>query len=33
MMTLGNWTASLYALVALFTSGGDWKKFWLGRNV
>jgi hypothetical protein len=32
MMLLGNWTASLYALVALLTSGGDWKHFWLGRN-
>ena len=32
MMLLGNWTASLYALVALLTSGGDWKRFWLGKN-
>jgi len=33
MMLLGNWTASLYALVALLTSRGDWKRFWLGKNV
>jgi len=33
MLLLGNWTASLYALVALLTSGGDWKRFWLGKNV
>lgn len=32
MMTLGFWTGSLYTLVALFTSGGDWKKFWMGPN-
>ena len=32
MMLLGNWTASLYALVALLTSGGDRKRFWLGKN-
>ena len=32
MMLLGNWTASLYALVALLTSGGDGRRFWLGRN-
>jgi hypothetical protein len=32
MLLLGNWTASLYTLVAQFTSGGDWEKFWLGRN-
>ena len=32
MMTLGNFTASLYALIALLTCGGDWKRFWLGRN-
>ena len=32
MMVLGNWTASLYALLALLTCGGDWKRFWLGRN-
>jgi hypothetical protein len=33
MMTLGFWTASLYALIALQTSGGDWRRFWLGRRL
>ena len=32
MMGLGNWTASLYALLALLTCGGDWRRFWLGQN-
>jgi len=32
MMTLGFFTASVYAFVALQTSGGDWKRFWLGRR-
>lgn len=32
MMVLGFWTASLYALVALQTSHGDWKRFWMGRR-
>lgn len=32
MMVLGNWTAALYVLIALFTSKGDWKRFWLGRR-
>ena len=32
MMTLGNFAASLYALIALLTCGGDWKHFWLGKN-
>jgi hypothetical protein len=32
MMVLGNWTAALYVLVALLTSKGDWKRFWLGRR-
>jgi hypothetical protein len=32
MMTLGNFTASLYTFVALQTSGGDWKRFWLGAR-
>ena len=30
MLTLGNWTASLYVFLALQNSGGDWKRFWLG---
>ena len=32
VMILGNFTASLYTLIALLTSGGDWKRFWMGRN-
>lgn len=32
VMVLGNLTASLYALVALLTSGGDWKRFWMGKR-
>jgi hypothetical protein len=30
MMVLGFWAASLYALIALQTSGGDWQRFWMG---
>ena len=32
VMILGNFTASLYTLIALLTSGGDWKRFWMGRK-
>ena len=32
MMVLGFFTASLYALIALYLSGGDWQKFWMGRK-
>ncbi len=32
MMVLGFFTGSLYALIALIQSGGDWKKFWLGKH-
>lgn len=32
VMVLGFWTASLYALVALQTSGGDWQRFWMGHR-
>jgi hypothetical protein len=32
MMVLGSFTASLYVLIALQTSGGDWKRFWMGRR-
>lgn len=32
MMVLGSFTASVYALVALLSSGGDWRRFWLGRR-
>ena len=32
MMTLGFFAGSLYAFLALQASGGDWRKFWLGRH-
>ena len=32
MMVLGFWTGSLYTLIALQTSNGDWKRFWLGQR-
>jgi hypothetical protein len=32
MMVLGFWTASLYSFLALQASGGDWRRFWLGRR-
>lgn len=32
MMVLGFWTASLYTLLALQGSGGDWRRFWLGQR-
>jgi hypothetical protein len=32
MMVLGFFTASLYTFIALQTSGGDWKRFWMGRR-
>ena len=32
VMVLGNLTASLYALIALITSRGDWRRFWMGRR-
>ncbi len=31
MMTLGFFTASLYSLIALYQSKGDWKTFWMGN--
>lgn len=33
VMVLGFFTASLYTLIALQTSGGDWKRFWMGNRV
>jgi hypothetical protein len=32
MMTLGFFTASLYTLLALQRSGGDWQRFWMGKH-
>jgi len=33
MMLLGFFTGSLYTYLALQNSNGNWKKFWLGKNV
>lgn len=30
MMVLGFFTGSLYTFIALQTSGGDWRRFWMG---
>lgn len=30
VMVLGFWAASLYVLLALHSSGGDWPRFWMG---
>jgi hypothetical protein len=32
MLVLGFFTGSLYTLIALQTSGGDWRRFWLGKR-
>lgn len=32
MMVLGFWTGALYTLLALQNSGGDWKKFFMGKR-
>ena len=32
MMVLGFFTASLYILIALHTSGGNWNRFWKGNR-
>ena len=32
MMVLGFFTGSLYALLALISSKGDWRKFWMGKH-
>jgi hypothetical protein len=32
MAVLGFWTASLYTLIALQSSGGDWQRFWMGHR-
>jgi len=32
MLTLGFFAGSLYAFIALQTSGDDWRKFWLGKH-
>ena len=32
MLTLGFFAGSLYAFLALQSSGNDWRKFWLGKH-
>ena len=32
MLTLGFFAGSLYTFIALYTSNGDWHKFWLGKH-
>jgi len=32
MMVLGFWAGALYTFIALQTSDGDWKRFWLGKH-
>jgi hypothetical protein len=32
MMVLGFFTGALYAFLALHSSNGDWRKFWLGKH-
>lgn len=32
MMILGFFAGSLYAFLALQSSGNDWRKFWLGKH-
>jgi len=32
MMTLGFFTGALYTLIALYTSGGSWQRFFMGKN-
>jgi hypothetical protein len=32
MMVLGFFTGALYTFIALHTSRGDWKRFWMGRR-
>lgn len=32
MLVLGFFAGSLYALINLYTSQGDWRKFWMGKH-
>lgn len=32
MLVLGFFAGALYTLVALYTSNGDWKRFWMGEK-
>ena len=33
VMILGNFTTSLYVLIALLSSRGDWGRFWMGNRL
>lgn len=33
MMVLGFWAGALYTLIALYTCGNDWKRFWYGKRL
>ena len=33
MMVLGFWAGALYMFLAINSSNGDWKKFWMGSRV
>ena len=33
MLVLGFWAGALYMFLALNSSNGDWKKFWMGNRV
>jgi hypothetical protein len=33
LLILGNLVASLYVLIALISSGGDWGRFWQGHRL
>ncbi len=32
MMVLGFFTGALYTFIALQTSGGNWRRFWMGKR-
>lgn len=32
IIVMGNWATSLYALLSLNSSRGDWKRFWMGNR-
>jgi hypothetical protein len=32
MMVLGFFTGAFYSFIALQTSGGDWRRFWMGKR-
>jgi hypothetical protein len=32
MLVFGFFAGSLYALINLYTSQGDWRKFWMGKH-